>query len=100
MTQKSQRLDITMPAQVVKEIDLLVKKSGYASRSEILRAAFRKLYVEHLRDEAAKLLPADYDSVKGVRELKNRRWKKALSRAKGDIEKAKDIVMRESDTLQ
>lgn len=99
-TKRMQRLDITIPPKIVNEIDVLVKNGGYASRSEVLRVAFRKLYLEYLRSEAALLLPKNYESVRGLRNLKNRRWAKALKKAKGNTEKAKDIVIAESGTLR
>jgi Arc/MetJ-type ribon-helix-helix transcriptional regulator len=90
---KMQRLDITFPNELIEQIDVLVEQGGYASRSEVLRNAFRKLYLDYLRGEAARTLPKNYDSVRAVRQLKKRRWIDALRRAKGSVKKAQDMIM-------
>ena len=69
----SQRLDITLTPPLVEKIDSLVKEGMYNSRSEFLREATRKLYIEVMRELAAKSVPADYDSVKSIREKKKQR---------------------------
>ena len=68
----SQRLDITLTPPLIEKIDSLVKGGVYNSRSEFLREATRKLYIEIMRDMAAKSVPAEYDSVKSIREKKKR----------------------------
>ena len=69
----SQRLDITLTPPLVEKIDALVENGMYNSRSEFLREATRKLYIEVMRELAAKSVPADYDSVKSIRERKKRK---------------------------
>ena len=71
----SQRLDITLTPPLVEKIDSLVKEGIYNSRSEFLREATRKLYIEIMRELTARSVPADYDSVKSVREGKKKRAK-------------------------
>ena len=90
MKNKAQRLDITFPPEMIKQIDYLINKGSYASRSEVLRNAFRKLYLEHLREQSAKILPKEYDSVTAVRKLKKERWFRALLKSKGNAEDAKN----------
>ena len=47
---KLQRLDITFTPHLIKEIDSVVKKGTYGSRSEFLRAATRK-QLEEIRTQ-------------------------------------------------
>ena len=66
----SQRLDITLTPFLIEQIDSLVKNGAYASRSEFLRDATRKLYIEIMRDMASNSVPKNYDSVKSIRQEK------------------------------
>ena len=90
MKSKAQRLDITFPPEMIKQIDYLITKGSSQSRSEVLRNSFRKLYLEHLRERSAKILPKESDSATAVRNLKKERWFRALLKSKGNAEEAKN----------
>ncbi len=68
---------VRLPKGLVKEIDLLVKKGFYTSKSDVVRDALRKLMLERQIGS----IPNTGDSVKEVREIR-----KILSKEKFDLD--------------
>ncbi|MBN1385561.1 ribbon-helix-helix protein, CopG family [Candidatus Woesearchaeota archaeon] len=63
---------IRLPEGLVKDIDMLVKKGDYASRSDVVRYAVRKLVKKVELKDLIGIIPNTGDSVKEVREIRKR----------------------------
>ena len=71
---------IRLPEGLVKEIDVLVKKGDYSSRSDVVRDAVRNLVGKKIElKDLIGVIPNTGDSVKEVRELRKRLSKKIKS---------------------
>jgi len=66
---------VRLPSGLVKELENLVDKGLYANKSDVVRDAVRKLVLE----KQVGLIPNRGDSVKEIREIRNRLSKEIKS---------------------
>lgn len=71
-------IQVRLSQGLVKKIDLLVDSGIYSSRSDVLRDAARRLVL----DKMIGILSCEGDSVKEIREIRNR-----LAKEKFDLDK-------------
>ena len=96
--QKSVMVPARYPEQTAKEIDRLVDAGFYKSRSDALRDAARRLVREHygiLKD-----IEKHKSSAQIVREIRQKMWQDALSRANGNEEKAAKLLAEEANKIK
>jgi len=68
-------IQVRLPKAIVKEIEMLVEKGFYSNKSEVMRDAARRLFIEkHIG-----IIPNTGDSVKEIRELRKRLTKEDLA---------------------
>ncbi len=68
-------IQVRLPKALVKEIDQLVEKGMYSNKSEVMRDAARRLFIEkHIG-----IIPNTGDSVKEIREIRKKLTKEDLA---------------------
>ncbi|MCK4327726.1 MAG: hypothetical protein KAW41_04585 [Candidatus Diapherotrites archaeon] len=83
---------VNFPEKVLSGLDSLVEEGVFDNRSEAIREATRKIIMEY-RGIAG---PAEKPSVELVREVRAKMWRDALRQAKGDEQKAMDLIARKA----
>lgn len=74
-------MQVRLPAGVIRQVNLMVKDGLYASKSDVIRDAIRKLIL----DKMVGSIPNTGDSVKEVRAIR-----KILSRMEPDLQGPKN----------
>ena len=74
---------VRLPETLIEEVDSLVKKGYYSSKSDVIRDAVRRL----LLDRLVGIIPNTGDSVKEVRAIR-----KKLSKQKFDVNKLNKLL--------
>ena len=74
---------VRLPEGLEKELDILVKRGLYASKSDAIRDAIRRLTLEKMIG----IIPNTGDSVKEIREIRKR-----LSKEKFDLDKINKLA--------
>ncbi len=79
-------VQVRLPKKLVKEIDKMVHKEGYATKSDFIRDAVRQRIAFDLIDRMVGIIPNTGDSVKEVREIRKR-----LSKEDPDMKQLKYV---------
>lgn len=98
MEQKSVMVPARYSEQTTKELDKLVDSGFYNSRSDALRDAARRLIREHYT--LLKDIEKHKSSPQIVREIRQKMWEDALSKADGNEEKAARFLAEEANKIK
>ena len=87
ITMAMEVVQVRMPKRLIRDMDKLVKKGEYSSKSDVVRSGVRKILIDELLDNLVGIIPNTGDSVKEVRKIREK-----LSKEPFDLDEINSLI--------